>query len=505
MSDASSFHEQLVSVFISLSQGDLTARLPRNGRRDTEDIIAYLVNVLAEELTELFAERDRSRASLEETVLELGEVLSRHAAGDFSSQATRRLDGSPSDVLAFQVNAGGEEIGGLITDLRQQREQIEREAHTRATGRLSAISTLAAGVAHELNNPLTFTLMNVEHVQDALDNLDKEDDGGRFTALVESLKEAVTGIDRMASIVDSLRELAPDERPVNTVIDLCQTVDSSLRMVQNVVSHRAQLSCTHRDELTVCADAARLGQVVINLVQNASLAFETASLASNCISVATRLENSQAVIEVSDNGVGIPAADLELIFDAFFSTRRPNEGAGLGLSISRQTMREFGGDLQVESTHGRGSTFRAALPAVDIPTAQGEEQSPEVPVTGAKILVIDDEPEICRIITLVLAEHEVIAETDGAAAMALVKQEAFDLVLCDMMMPNADGIDIYEAFCSGAANKDGRFVVITGGVFTPRAREFMDRTRVPFVTKPVRGKDLRRLVARILSPDETPK
>ena len=450
--------------------------------------------------------RDCSTASLEATVLELGEVLSRHAAGDFSAQATRRFDGSPSDVLAFHVNAAGEEIGGLITDLRQQREQIERVAHTRATGRLSAISTLAAGVAHELNNPLTFTLMNVEHVQDALDKLDKENDGGRFADLMESLKEAVSGIDRMASIVDSLRELAPDERPVNTVIDLCQTVDSSLRMVQNVVSHRAQLSCTHQDELTVYADAARLGQVVINLVQNASLAFETASLASNRISVATRLEDSQAVIEVSDNGVGIPAADLKVIFDAFFSTRKPNEGAGLGLSISRQTMREFGGDLQVESTHGGGSTFRAVLPAVDIPTAGGEDQqSPELPVTGAKILVIDDEPEICRIITLVLAEHEVIAETDGDAAMALVKQEAFDLVLCDMMMPNADGIDIYEAFCSGAANKDSRFVVITGGVFTPRAREFMDRTRVPFVTKPVRGKDLRRLVARILSPDETPK
>ena len=362
--DESAFDERLVDIFVRLSRGDLSARLPRSGNRDNQDVIAYLVNVLAEELTELFAERDRLRVDLERVVLELGEVLTRHAAGDFSARAIRRFDGSPADVLAFQINAAGEEIGGLVSDLHQQRERIEREARTRVVGRLSAISLLAAGVAHEVNNPLTFILMNLQLVQERLGGMSSSDDR-RLDSVLGMLRNAEAGVARVSSIVTTLKELTPGRRTQGSVVDLPRIVDSSLRMVRNVVDHTATLTCVHHHQLRTRADGARLGQVVINLVHNAALAFDTASLSNNRIDVSTRLDGRMAIIEVRDNGIGIAAENHEAIFDAFFSTRQAQDGTGLGLTISRQTMLEFGGDLTVQSALGEGSTFRAVIPATD--------------------------------------------------------------------------------------------------------------------------------------------
>ena len=358
-----SFDEQLVDVFVRLSQGDLDARLPRTGNRDNRDVIAYLVNVLAEELAELFAERDLSRRDLEAVVLELGDVLTRHAAGDFSAQATRRFDGSPADVLAFQINAAGEEIDGLVSDLHQQRERIEREARTRAASRLSAISVLAAGVAHEVNNPLTFILMNLQLAQSELAVMSSSDH--RVEPILEKLRNAEAGVQRVSSIVQTLRQLTRHERSQGAPIDVTAIVDSSLRMLSNVVDSKAKLTCVHHDPLRVRIDAARLGQVVINLVHNAALAFDTASVADNRIEVSTCRDGQMAVIEVRDNGVGIAAEHHEAVFDAFFSTRLAQDGTGLGLTISRQTMLEFGGDLTVQSVPGEGSTFRAVMPTTD--------------------------------------------------------------------------------------------------------------------------------------------
>ncbi len=368
--DRHAFDEQLVRVFIQLSQGDLTARLQRTGQRDTRDVIAYLVNVLAEELTELFAQRERSRGELESVVTEVGDVLARHAAGDFSAVATRRLDGSPADVLAFQVNAAGEEIHGLISDLQQQRDRLEREARTRSADRLSAISVLAAGVAHEVNNPLTSILMNLQLAQEQVARMAPP---GTADAVMTCLRDAEVGVQRVASIVRTLKQLSPTERGQATLIDVPATVDASVRMLRNVLDHRAQLTCTHGDRLLARCDGPRFGQVVINLVHNAALSFESSSIARNRIDVSTRREGSMAILEVRDNGVGIPAENLESVFDAFFSTRGGTEGTGLGLSISRQTMLEFGGDLTVESAEGQGSLFRAFMPAADDDSAASDD------------------------------------------------------------------------------------------------------------------------------------
>ena len=499
--DEPAFDEQLVSVLTRLARGDLIARLPRTDTPDARDGIADLVNVLAEELGTLLTERARSRTELEGVVLELGHVLARHAAGDFSARARRRFDGSPADVLVVQVNAAGEEIEGLVSDLHQQRAQIEREARTRAASRLSAISVLSAGVAHELNNPLTFILMNLQLVQEQLAGMSPPD-VGRFDAILDSLRDTEAGVHRVTSIVETLKRLTPGERAGDSVVDLAEIVDSSLRMVRNVVDHKADLICIHHDPLRVHADSARLGQVVINLVHNAALAFDITSISNNRIDVSTRLDGQMAIIEVRDNGVGIPAENHEAIFDAFFSTRRAQDGTGLGLSISRQTMLELGGDLTVQSVPGEGSTFRAVMPVADedIELEDGTSTPSATPAQPqAQILIVDDEPGIVEIMARALDDHEVTRETGGAAAIAQLQQNPFDLVLCDMMMPDIDGVDVYEACRASPANRETRFVIFTGGVFTRRAREFVERESVLVCHKPVAVQILRTLVSEALA------
>lgn len=508
--DETTFDEQLVDVFIQLSQGDLTARLPRSGQRDTRDVIAYLVNVLAEELTELFAERETARKGLETAVLELGDVLARHAAGDFTARADRRFDGSPADVLAFQVNSAGEEIGGLVQDLQEQQERIEREARTRAASRLTAISVLAAGVAHEVNNPLTYTLMNLQLVQEELAAMNRSGDSN-FDALLESLRDAETGVHRVATIARTMRQLSPGDQERKSRFNVTDVVDGSLRMLRNIVGHKAQLTCTHRQGMTAHGDAARIGQVVINLVHNAVLAFKDSPVMDNRIDVVTYQEiteigdRSMAVIEVRDNGVGIEPETLPRVFDAFFSTRGPQEGTGLGLSISRQTMLEAEGDLTVESTLGVGTVFRASLP-VDADGAQDEEsQDPQAASGGqrARILVVDDEPAILDIVRRSLEGHAVTTATNGATACALLSEHTFDLVLCDMMMPDVDGIDVYDAFRAQPYQQHARFIIITGGAFTQKAQDFVDRESVPTCQKPVSVHTLRALVRDALANSQS--
>ncbi len=432
-------------------------------------------------------------------MLELGDVLTRHAAGDFSAQATRRFDGSPADVLAFQINAAGEEIDGLVSDLHQQRERIEREARTRAASRLSAISVLAAGVAHEVNNPLTFILMNLQLAQGELAVMSSDH---RVEPILEKLHNAEAGVQRVSSIVQTLRQLTRHERSQGAPVDVTAIVDSSLRMLSNVVDSKAKLTCVHHDSLRVRTDAARLGQVVINLVHNAALAFDTASVADNRIEVSTCRDGQMAVIEVRDNGVGIAAEHHEAVFDAFFSTRLAQDGTGLGLTISRQTMLEFGGDLTVQSVPGEGSTFRAVMPITneELTAGHGAATPAAVPTPPrARILVVDDEPAIVNVIASALDGHAVTTETDGASAITQLQRNAFDLVVCDMMMPDVDGVDVYTACRASDANSKTRFVIISGGVFTQRAQQFVTHESVTVCQKPIAVQVLRELVTETLA------
>jgi CheY-like chemotaxis protein len=192
------------------------------------------------------------------------------------------------------------------------------------------------------------------------------------------------------------------------------------------------------------------------------------------------------VVEVQDSGCGIPPENLRCIFDPFFTTKPVGEGTGLGLSICHSIVTALGGDIQVQSGPGEGALFRVVLPA-----ASEEGVAPSVvaaPVRGprGRILVVDDEPLVAKsLVRLLAAEHQAEAITSARTALTrLLAGEHFDLVFCDVMMPEMSGRDFWEALGARAPALQQRVVFITGGAFTAEARKFLEGVAGRAVPKP---------------------
>ncbi len=357
------FVTALLDGFIQLAQGEFDARLERTGLRDTEDTIAYLFNLMAEEIGELFALRQQHRERIESIIRSVTDVLVRIGAGEFDARVERTFDGSPEDVLAYLVNSAAEEVQGLFQEREQKNALLEEQAARQAIAERSAFSTLSAGVGHELNNPLTYAAGNLDFIEQELLALRDDGDLRRLPELLEAIGDARMGVQRAARIAADLKKLTPATRVRLLPESLSEVVDSALTLIRNSVAHRARLECRYADLPPVLADRGRLGQVLVNLVQNALHALPPERrMEDNLIEVITRPSGDHmVVVEVRDNGVGISPENLPRIFDSFFTTRPVGEGTGLGLPISKRMVVDHGGRIEVESTVGRGSTFRVFL------------------------------------------------------------------------------------------------------------------------------------------------
>lgn len=357
------FVRALLEAFVSLAQGDFGVRLERTGLRDTEDTIAYLVNLMAEELGELFKLRQQYRERIEGLIRSITDVLVRIGAGDFGARVERTFDGTPEDVLAYLVNSAAEELQGLFQEREQKNALLEEQAARQAIAERSAFSTLSAGVGHELNNPLTYASGNLDFLEQELLQLQADGDLRRVPELVEAIQDARVGLQRAARIAADLKKLTPASQVRLEAENLSEVVDSALTLIRNSVAHRARLVCTYAELPPVLADRGRLGQVLVNLVQNAMHALPPErSTEENLVEVVTyRSGPSMVGIEVRDNGVGISPENLPRIFDSFFTTRPVGEGTGLGLAISKRMVVDHGGRIEVESKVGQGATFRVFL------------------------------------------------------------------------------------------------------------------------------------------------
>jgi CheY-like chemotaxis protein len=192
-----------------------------------------------------------------------------------------------------------------------------------------------------------------------------------------------------------------------------------------------------------------------------------------------------AVVEVEDDGVGIPADVLPHIFEPFFTTKAAGVGSGLGLAICRRIVEDAGGRIEARSTPGNGATFRVTLPPDAAPEAAGPVASGRME-RRMRVLVVDDEPALARVIGMMIEEeHDVAIATSGAEVLARrAKGERFDAILCDIMMPEMSGIDVYEALEAAEPGAGRRVVFMTGGVFTERAQHFLARHANRCVDKP---------------------
>jgi signal transduction histidine kinase len=500
-------HEELVDAFLGLARGDFQVRLPRTGDRDDADTLAYLFNVLAEELGEQFALRRRAQEQAERTVETVNEVLTLVAGGDFEARAPRYFDGSHADALAFLVNATAEELGALFLETERQQQAIEQQAQARLQARISGISTLAAGVAHELNNPLAFVRSNTEFVRAQLLAAQRSGDLSRVAEMIAALDESMVGIDRASRIVGDLKQLSPTEKAHLEPVVLSTAVTSSLAMVRTVTSHRSRLEVSHEDGLVVLGDSARLGQVVLNLVQNAVRAFGDRPREDNLVSVRSySVGPSEAVVEVRDNGPGMSPEVAERVFDAFFTTRSVGEGSGLGLSISAGLVQAMNGHIELETEPGRGATFRVHLERV----SEAVDEAPELPELSldlsthrARLLLIDDERLLVRAMKRGLdSAYEVEVEHRGARGLERARTEAFDLVVCDLMLPDLDGMEIHRRLRLERPEVARRMLFLTGGAFTPEAEAFLVEVGSRVLKKPFSMPHLLDRIAQILEEPE---
>jgi PAS domain S-box-containing protein len=375
---------------------------------------------------------------------------------------------------------------GVVEDVTDKRAL---EAQLLFADRMSALGTLAAGVAHEINNPLAFVLSNLSYAIEELERI-----SGGPTEVTRALEEAREGAVRVREIVRDLKTFSrPEERP-DEEVDVRAVLRSAMNLAHNEIRHRAQLEVDLQPVPPVLASAHRLGQVFLNLLINAAQAIAEGQADQNRIRVACRAFGPrQVAVEISDTGCGIPAEHLSRIFEPFFTTKPVGVGTGLGLSVCHGIITALGGDIAVESRPG-ATSFRVTLPAVALAASSGEGQ-PAAAAGRARILVVDDEPMVTRALARILAMHDVTVLNSGPEALAQLQTgPAYDVVLCDLMMPDMTGMELHERLCAGGTTPSDRLVFITGGAFTPQAREFLARVPNPRVEKPFEPAALRALV-----------
>jgi PAS domain S-box-containing protein len=379
------------------------------------------------------------------------------------------------------------------------REVRMLEDRLRRKQKLESLGTLAAGVAHEVNNPLTWLMGNVECLQVLLD-----DHGETLPArVVEDLGEIAIemrdGTERIRRIVAGLKPFTRSDEDSFGPVDLLAVLDAAVDLAGNEIRHRARLVRRIRKVPPVYGNAARLTQVFVNLLVNAAQAIAHGHAADNRIRIATRMaDDTRVCVTVADTGVGIPTAVLDRIFEPFFTTRAP-ERTGLGLSICHSIVESCGGEIEVVSQPGEGTCFNIYLPASSEPLPRPAAPALATPAQSARILVVDDEPNVCQLIRRALRGHEVTVAESGHEALERVEEDDYDVILCDVMMPDLSGIDVYHEMCEVRPDYAERVVFMTGGAFSEKARSFLARTKHRVLQKPVDLAQLRAVVAEVVA------
>jgi PAS domain S-box-containing protein len=413
----------------------------------------------------------------------------------------RKDDSALWGMLAFHsiVDENGSCLGHLatifdVTEHRRLQEQLM------VSDRMASVGILAAGVAHEINNPLAAALTNLHMAVEAMPSLvvSPESEADR-NEVEEELRDALEASERLRDIVRDLKIFSRTPETSLGPVDIQRILESSLRMAWNELKHRARVVRKFQPVPLVHGDESRLGQVFLNLVINAVQAMEEGHAGTNTITISTALDSRGRVeVEVADTGSGMSPEVLAHLFTPFYTTKPVGVGTGLGLSICNRIVQALGGEIMVESEAGKGSNFRVFLPASD---AAGMPRRPSrirrpIASLSARILAIDDEPIVGTALKRVMGkDNEVVTETSARKALQRIRDgEHFDLILCDLMMPDMTGVDFYNELRSFAPERAADIVFMTGGAFTPKARSFLETVNNERLEKPFDMTTLKNLV-----------
>ena len=432
----------------------------------------------------------------------------------------------PASVLLTRIE-GDSPL--LLATVRNESEKKTLEANMAAVDRLASMGTLAAGMAHELNNPLAYVCFNIESLEQDLPALAaaitrcctalREQVGDAVFAdivgqgaplvepsmlqdIVDRIREALQGTRRMKVMTRGLGMFSRVEQTQRTLVDLQGAIESAIGFATSEIVPRARLVRALSDLPAVWGSEGKLSQVFLNLLVNAAHAINEGNAQNNQITVRSWVAETMVNVEIADTGAGIPAKDLERIFEPFFTTKPAGVGTGLGLAICRRIVAEFGGELRVESQLGKGSAFVVCLP---IPSSAPHEQraeidSPNAPnsiTPGGRILVVDDEADLRKLIGRLLGhDHELVSASSGEQAQAILESDqAFDVIICDLMMPGMSGMALHDWLANRSLGLATQIIFVTGGAFTPQAAEYLARVGNATFEKPFDADELKQRVS----------
>ncbi len=434
------------------------------------------------------------------------------------------ISGTIGETVAVNAIKAGAQDYVLKADLTRLPVAVEREVRESGlraeqakmrerlviSERMASAGTLAAGVAHEINNPLAIAMANLDLAAGSVTRLvakaeDLKARGSRAAAtlhgdigdLDEPLRDAREALQRIRDIVRDVKLFSRPDDEMLGAVDVRRVADSSARMAWNEIRHRAKLVKQYGEVPLVVANESRLGQVLLNLLVNAAQAMPEGRASHKEIRVVTKTaRDGAAIVEVHDTGSGIAKENLARIFDPFFTTKPVGIGTGLGLAICHGIVTDLGGRIDVESEVGKGTLFRLTLPpARESPIAV---KAASVQPTGLRlrVLVVDDEPALGRALSRTLSgQHEVTVMTSGSKALASIRGgERFDAIVLDVMMPEMSGMELYRELERAVPDQAQRVIFLTGGAFSPAAREFLDAVASPRLEKPVETSNLMALI-----------
>src|SRR6059058_3683962 len=420
----------------------------------------------------------------------------------------RRADGS---ALWIELTAHADPIGDdgslrIEALLRDVSERKKLDDETRdiyhqllQAEKMAALGQTISGVAHELNNPLATILSWAERLSQR-PTVDDTVRRGLETILSES--------ERAARIVRNLLTFARKRQTTRAMVDVNQVVRETLalRAYEQRVSNICVIDALAAGLPQVFADGYQLQQVLLNLIINAEQAILSAS-GRGIIVVRTWHDADQesVILEINDDGPGIPDDLQPKIFEPFFTTKEVGQGTGLGLSVAYAIVQEHGGRFRLESRPGSGASFYVELPVTGakltpVPVVRARDRG--IPsLADASILIVEDEAKLASAVGDALRDAGYIVDhaPDGEEALKKVQAQAFDVVICDLKMPRVDGMTFYRMLSAAAPGLSKRVIFVTGDVAGTDAETFLHTSGCRWLAKPFRLGDLLRTVRETLT------
>jgi PAS domain S-box-containing protein len=365
--------------------------------------------------------------------------------------------GNPTRMVGINWDKTKEHIDGLELEKQKKLAQHHRK--------LASIGELAAGVGHEINNPLAIAKGFLESLSGKLPSNDSE--------TMSAFSKVSTALERIAAIVKGLRTFSRIDSDDKEHFDVIETLEESIGLVEDMykiegvsLRYDAQLS---QSNIGINGSRGKLQQIFMNLLSNAKDALKSSD--EKIITIDTRLADNQLKIMVTDTGCGIPSSIIDLIFDPFFTTKDVNEGTGIGLSLVYNFVEELGGTITVESDKDKGSRFILELSVIDFLKADhfiDNDEDVKTPTINSSVILADDEEGIRDVLAMMIEETgiKVTKAENGQQALDLYLKtpDAFDMIISDIQMPKMDGITLLKTIRSDLKLKQPKFIFITGGI-----------------------------------------